>query len=69
MIFRSVSSSNVAQIGYDPIAQKLGVKFRTGAIYYYLGVPESVYRAFLNSSSKGAFVHAHLKGRFQTVRG
>ena len=69
MIFQSVSSTNVAQIGYDPVALRLGVRFRNGRTYYYLDVPASVYQAFLASSSKGSFVHERLKDRFRTVRG
>lgn len=55
-----VSSSNVASIGYAEGV--IEVEFNDGSIYQYLGVNEDIYRNFINSSSKGRFVHYYLKG-------
>lgn len=61
-----VSSSNVRSVGYANGV--LEVEFRSGGVYQYVGVPESVFDAFMTSSSKGQFVHQHLKNRYPTIR-
>ena len=54
----NVSSSNVSAIGYeDGIIQ---VRFKNGAVYQYFSCSESLFQSFLNTSSKGKFVHQHL---------
>lgn len=39
----SVTSSNIASIGYDPSSLTLEVEFTDGSIYQYFDVPEAVY--------------------------
>ena len=68
MIYQSVSSTNVAAIGYDELTSTLGVKFHKGGTYHYLNVPKAVYLAFLGAHSKGSFVHERLKDRYPAVR-
>ena len=54
----NVSSSNVSAIGYeDGIIQ---VRFKNGSVYQYFSCSESLFQSFLNTSSKGKFVHQHL---------
>lgn len=61
-----VQSSNVASIGYaNGIIE---VHFHNGYIYQYSGTTESLFNQFLNASSKGQFVHQHLKDRYPTTR-
>jgi hypothetical protein len=56
-----VISSNVASIGYeDGIIE---VHFHNGYAYRYPNCNEQLFREFLNSASKGSFVHTRLKGR------
>lgn len=59
-----VNSSNVRSVGYANGV--LEVEFHGGGIYPYVGVPESVFDAFMTSSSKGQFVHQHVKNRYPT---
>lgn len=55
-----VDSSNVECIGYeDGIIE---VHFHNGYAYRYPNCTEQLFREFLNSPSKGHFVHARLKG-------
>jgi len=61
-----VSSSNVASIGYENSI--LEVHFHSGSIYQYLHVPETVFNDFLQASSKGSFVHQHLKDKYPFKR-
>lgn len=42
-----VVSDNVHSVGYDPSARRLRVAFRSGGIYDYLSVDQSVYFALL----------------------
>lgn len=62
----SVTSSNVCSIGYKNGI--IEVEFNDGSIYQYYGTTETLYRSFLNSSSKGRFVHYYLKRyRYQRI--
>lgn len=42
----------------------LSIWFHESGRYDYYGVPESVYNAFLASSSKGGFFNDHIKDRY-----
>lgn len=54
-----VSSSNLASVGYqDGI---LEVAFKSGSVYQYTGVPESVYDALMSAPSHGKFFAAFIR--------
>jgi len=61
---KSVSSSSIGSIGYDPDSQTLEVGFVKGTVYQYPGVPQEVYEEFLASSSKGSYLNGMIKVRF-----
>ena len=63
-----VSSSNVASIGYDVTSQTLEVEFNNGPVYQYFDVPQAVYEAFMQASSKGGFLAQHIKDHFRYER-
>ncbi|MEW5803885.1 MAG: KTSC domain-containing protein [bacterium] len=65
MIRKSVSSSNILSVGYDRETSILEVKFHSGHLYQYVNVPESVYHALMSASSKGSYLHAHIKDRYR----
>jgi hypothetical protein len=44
---RAIASSNVVAVEYDAMIHTLTVEFRSGAVYAYYGVPESLYRELL----------------------
>lgn len=56
-----VESSNLKAIGYNPEDQMLYVDFLNNTTYRYSGVPEDVFNAFLESDSKGQFLHRNIK--------
>lgn len=62
------TSSNVSAIGYDMESSTLQVIFHNGSAYNYQNVPYNVFEDFVNSSSKGQFVHAYLKNRYSNIR-
>jgi len=56
-----VQSTNVTAIGYDEPSQTLEVEFNTGSIYQYYNVPQHLYDALMQASSKGQFINAYIK--------
>ena len=59
-----VRSSNIRSVGYDPASSTLEVEFRSGGLYQYSGVPETIYQGFVRAASKGSYFHDHIKGRY-----
>ena len=61
-----VDSSNIEAIGYDVNAQELHVRFqRSGETYVYYTVEDWVFQEFLQAGSKGAYLNAKIKGRYE----
>jgi KTSC domain len=60
-----VTSTNIRSIGYDIISETLEVEFHSGGIYQYLNVPELVYVALMNASSKGSYLNSQIKMHYQ----
>lgn len=60
----SVSSSNLASVGYDEASSTLEIAFRGGGVYQYDGVEKLVYLALLSAGSKGRFFHANIKNSY-----
>jgi len=60
----SVSSSNIASIGYDSTAQVLEIEFHDGSIYQYEGVPEHEYQGMMSAGSHGQYLHQHVKDKY-----
>lgn len=58
---RYVSSSNIASIGYDSIAQVLEVEFLNGAVYQYYDVPEELYEGLMAANSHGKNLNEFIK--------
>lgn len=57
-----VSSSNLASVGYqDGI---LEVAFKSGSVYQYTGVPDSVYEALMSAPSHGKFFAAFIRNNY-----
>jgi hypothetical protein len=63
-----VTSSNIAKVGYDPVASKLRVEFTNGAQYDYSSVNEDTFIGLRDASSVGKFFHANIKGKFDFIK-
>jgi len=63
-----VSSSNVAELGYDGAAQIVYVRFLNGTLYIYKGVPQSEYDGLLNAPSIGSYLHRNYKNVYPYER-
>ena len=58
---KSVSSSLLASVGYDPDEQVLEVELQDGKIYQYREVPEKAYRDLMNADSLGRHFNHHIR--------
>ena len=63
-----VTSSNIIAIGYDSENQTLEVEFNYGSVYQYAGVPQEEHDGIMNADSKGKYLNANIKGRYQYVK-
>ncbi|MDE0053207.1 MAG: KTSC domain-containing protein [Gammaproteobacteria bacterium] len=64
----SVSSSNIASVGYDAASETLEVEFLDGSLYQYYNVPENMYDRMMAEGSKGRFLHAYIKNAYPYSR-
>lgn len=62
---QSVSSSNIASIGYDAQSQTLEIEFLNGGVYQYFDVPESIYNGIMSAASHGEYLAQHIKGHYR----
>jgi hypothetical protein len=64
----SVSSSSIAEIGYDEPTQTLEIQFRHGGVYQYFDVPTRVYEELIAAPSQGRYVAEQIKGTYRYAR-
>jgi hypothetical protein len=64
----SVSSSNVASIGYDEPSQTLEVEFNNGAVYQYYNVTQVVFDQLMQAGSKGQYLAHNIKNSYPYSR-
>ena len=63
--FVQVESSLLKAVKYDAGSQTLTVKFTSGAMGEYTGVPANVYDELMKSDSKGKYLTGKIKGEFE----
>lgn len=63
-----VSSSNIAEIGYDEPSGTLEILFHSELLYQYFDVPLVVYEEFIVASSYGRYLNSNIKGKFRYAR-
>jgi hypothetical protein len=61
----SVISSVLSEVGYDALRQTLGIRFKSGAVYYYYWVPDAAHKALMSADSKGTYFNKHIKGSYE----
>ena len=64
MLATAVESTTLAAVAYDSVSQVLWLEFRGHALYCYFDVPDAVYNALLQATSKGVYFHRHIRNRF-----
>ena len=63
-----VSSSTLAEIGYDGSTQTMEVCFKNGRIYQYFDVPQAIYDELRRAESPGGYLSSKVKGEFRYAR-
>jgi hypothetical protein len=63
-----VHSSSIRSIGYDWKKSILEIEFTSGRIYQYFGVPRAEFKKFRDSTSKGKFFNAAIKGNYAAAQ-
>jgi len=58
---QSVSSSNIASIGYDNATEVLEVEFLNGSIYEYRNVSSVVYEELMSAASHGSYFNREIR--------
>ena len=64
----SVSSSNLASVGYDESSQTLEIEFLDGSVYQYYNVPIPIHEQLMQAPSKGGFLHQYIKNAYPYSR-
>jgi len=65
---KSVKSSQVKAVGFDPATKTMAVEFHGGGIYHYSGVTPEQHTKMLASKSIGGHLHAHIKSTCKCVK-
>lgn len=60
----SVSSSNIAAVGYDSDTSTLYIRFHKSGTYVYSNVPYHIYEGLLNAASHGRYHAAYIKNSY-----
>ena len=67
MIRQAVKSSNLAEVGYDPMKEVLEVRFQNDAIYSYEKVSLKTYIELIGAHSIGAYFRENVMGQYPTT--
>ncbi|MBS1984510.1 MAG: KTSC domain-containing protein [Bdellovibrionales bacterium] len=63
-----VTSSDLAEVGYDPSSMTLEVLFTKGGLYQYFDVPEVVFQELLQAGSKGRYFNQNIKNNYRYIK-
>jgi hypothetical protein len=64
MVMQAVSSSVIAALGYDADRATLLVRFTSGKLYRYRGVPEVEFDALVSAGSIGSYYNRRIRDAF-----
>ena len=68
IITNYVKSSTIKQVDYDPLFEKMIVKFSNQVVYEYYQVPRSLYDELIEAPSVGKFFARNVKGKFEFAK-
>jgi len=63
-----VSSTDLAEVGYDPGSMTLEILFIKGGLYQYFDVPEMVFQELLQADSKGRYLNMNIKKHYRYTK-
>jgi len=58
-----IRSSSIISAGYDPETREMDIEFSSLAVYRYSDVTLGLWRAFMDSKSKGVFFATYIRVR------
>ena len=58
---QSVTSSNLASVGYEPETETLEIEFLKSGVYQYYNVPLFMYERMMSADSAGKFFNTEIK--------
>lgn len=68
----SITSSYIAEVGYDPLMGNLIVTFNNGTEYTFMGAPRELYDEAVEVHNKGGsvgkFFSEKIKGKFEFLK-
>lgn len=68
MEMQEVKSSTITHVGYDADTAVLTVRFRSGGVYAYSGVPEQAHKDLMASESVGKHFQANVRDKYPTAK-
>ena len=68
MTYQHVSSSSVAEVGYDPSHNTLAIRFQSGREYWYADVPPPIHQDLVAASSIGRYFNTEIRGAYAYQR-
>lgn len=57
-------STVIAHFSYDAANEALTIRFLSGRVYVYDGVPETEYKEMKMAGSKGSYFNLHIKDKY-----
>ena len=57
-------SAVIAAYAYDTASKTLEIRYHSGKIYHYLGVPEKIFKEMRATMVKGIWFNRHIKGKY-----
>ncbi len=61
-------SSTIEAQGYDPASQTLAIRFKSGGVYHYAGIPPDLAEEFQSADSPGSFHARNIRGAYEHVK-
>lgn len=59
-----VVSSNIGALGYNDRKQIAALRFKSGEIFHYAGVPHAVFLAWYTAASIGRYYRSEIQGKY-----
>ncbi|SFD06849.1 KTSC domain-containing protein [Pseudoalteromonas denitrificans] len=63
-----VNSSAFSHIGYSSINRVLDVQFKSGSVFRYFDIPNTVWEGFYYSTSLGSYYNEYIKGQYTSEK-
>ena len=65
---KSVNSSTIRSVGYEPGSQTLEIEFTSGSIYQYSRVSPEIHRKLMAAPTIGSYFKNNIEDEFTTKR-